>query len=369
LLENLVNVFDVNRALHLHYDIDKSIKIVNEKVKNGNESLIGKSLLDRNSFQQLTSKLIDQIIVVDDVETGISNQTFKDFLKGNQIKAFLLYSVENILPEKIEVPFGLTMICSSIPRMWTSEDIDSFKLIIETATLVYFEVKQRYETEQVKQTFLATLTHDLRSPINAEQKTLEAILSKRFGTSLENFSDFLQDIYKTNEELLRIVNNILSVYHYESGKYELKLESASIGDIINDSVNTMKLLAEDQESEIITNIQEDLPLVMVDKSEITRVINNLIGNAIKHNKKGTNINIESKRIDNEVQVSVSDNGKGIPEGERSKIFRRFPTEKRKIGTGLGLYLSKQIIDAHHGKIWFESEVGKGTTFYFTLPIS
>ncbi|MDD3014046.1 MAG: HAMP domain-containing sensor histidine kinase, partial [Candidatus Gastranaerophilales bacterium] len=195
------------------------------------------------------------------------------------------------------------------------------------------------------------------------------ILSKKFGTSLESFSEFLQDIYRTNEELLRIVNNILSVYHYESGKFELKIESANVNDMINDSVHHMKSLAKDQESEIITNIQENIPAVMVDKSEIIRVITNLISNAIKHNKKGTSIKVEVKRINGKVQVSVSDNGEGIPEEERSKIFRRYPTEKRKIGTGLGLYLSKQIIDAHKGTIWFETKEGKGTTFCFNLSIS
>ena len=261
------------------------------------------------------------------------------------------------------------MLCSSIPRKWTSDEIDSFKLIVDTTTLVYFEIKQRREAEEQRKTFLATLTHDMRSPIIGEQKALEAILSKRLGTSLENYSKFLEDIYMTNDELLRIVENILMSYHYESGRSELKLEQQDIKDIICDAARSMNSLAKDQDSEITTNIQEDLPNISVDKYEINRVIINLLSNAIKHNTKGTSINVTAKKIDNEIQVSVSDNGKGIPESERPSIFQRYPTTKRKIGTGLGLYLSKQIIDAHHGKIWFDTEEEKGTTFYFTLPIA
>ena len=178
-----------------------------------------------------------------------------------------------------------------------------------------------------------------------------------------------RDMYKTNQELLHIVNNILSVYQYESGKSELKLEKVNISDLINESVKSMKPLAQDQKSEIIVDIQSDLPPVTADKGEILRVVNNLVSNAIKHNKEYTNITIRAGKTNDEVQVSVSDNGKGIPESERPNIFQRYPTTKRKIGTGLGLYLSKQIIDAHKGKIWFESEIDKGTTFYFTCPLA
>ena len=261
------------------------------------------------------------------------------------------------------------MICSKIQRIWTSNEIDKLKLIVDTTNLVYQEIMQRKESEELKKTFLATLTHDLRSPLNAEQKALEAILSNKLGTSLDNFCEYLKDIYTTNEELLRIVNNILSVYHYESGKVELILEFADIKSIINSSVRSLMHLAQDQGSDIILNISNDLPLIKIDRDEIYRVITNLLSNAIKHNKKGTHIVISANRTDNEILISVKDNGKGISEEEKLNLFQRYPTTKRKIGSGLGLYLSKQIIDAHHGKIWFTSEEEKGTTFYFTLPLN
>lgn len=185
-----------------------------------------------------------------------------------------------------------------------------------------------------------TLTHDMRGPLISEEKALELIMSKKLGTSLDNFHEYLEDIYKINQEQLRLVNNILSVYHYEEGKYELKFEETNIAELINTSVSSMRSLARDQDSEISVNIQPDLPFIMVDKSEILRVITNLLGNAIKHNKKGTIITVSAQKSNNDVEVFVNDNGSGIPEGEKDKIFQRYPTIKRKIGTGLGLYLSK-----------------------------
>jgi len=271
--------------------------------------------------------------------------------------------------EKKEQIIGTTMICSPIPRIWTSDETDFFKLIVEAVSVIFLEIRQREETEKIRKTFLATLTHDLRSPLNAEQKALEAILAGKFGTSLDNFSEYLNDMYSTNEELLRLVNNILSVYHYESGNCVLNSEPADIKELIEIAVKSIQPLAKDKKINIITSIRSDLPKILLDKDEINRVLVNLISNAVKHNPKGKNINVEAEKIDNEIRISVSDNGSGIHESERSKIFQRYPTEKRKIGTGLGLYLSKQIIDAHNGKIWFTTKEYKGTTFYFTLPIS
>lgn len=227
----------------------------------------------------------------------------------------------------------------------------------------------RKEIEEQRSTFLSTLTHDLRSPLIAEQKAIEAILSGNIGKSLEDFAEYLEDMHRTNEGLLTIVNNMLIADYYEAETIDLELESHNIKDIIAVAVKSMLPLAKDNESEIITEIEPNLPLVKVNATEINRVFINLIGNAIKHNTKGTSIKIAASKKDNAILIAISDKGKGIPESEKDNIFKKYPSTKRKIGSGLGLYLSKQIIDAHNGRIWFETEENKGTTFYFILPTS
>jgi signal transduction histidine kinase/GAF domain-containing protein len=367
ILENLINQFDFDRALHVHYSIEGKMQIKNEKVKDNYELITEQNIPLELNLDEIMLNSQEGMIVRENVASEIKKTIFKDFFDINNIKAFMIYSTESyIYPEQLEKSITSTILMSKTTRLFSSLEVETFKLIIDTTKTVYMEIKQRKETEKIKQTFLATLTHDLRSPINAEQKALEAIIGKKLGTSLDDFSEYLTSIYKTNEELLRIVNNILSVYHYESGHIELKRESVDITNLINDAVKSLIYLAKDQDSEIIEEIEPDLPLIKIDRDEIYRVITNLLNNAIKHNKKGTEIKIKAQKTNDEVIIAISDNGKGIPEEEKSNIFQKYPTKKRKIGTGLGLYLSKQIIDAHKGKIWFETEEKKGTTFYFCL---
>jgi signal transduction histidine kinase len=175
-------------------------------------------------------------------------------------------------------------------------------------------------------------------------------------------------MYSTNEDLLNIINNLLGVYSLELGEKQVEKEFSNINKIINDAIRSIKRLADEKNDKIILSTQEKLSEIKMDPDEIKRVFVNLISNAIKHNPEGISIKISAEQKENEILLSISDNALGIPEPEKELIFQRFPRGKRKIGSGLGLYLSKQIVGLHGGKIWFESEEGKGTTFYFTLPI-
>jgi len=369
LLEKMLEIFNVERALHLHITQEGHFCVKNEAFKeNGLTSLMNKNIICKNKISSLLSEDNEEVIIINNINSDIEDESIKDALKNYNIQALLIYPAHKTIKSGEEEITSSVMLCSSVPKVWASDEIDSLKLIIDTTYIVYREIMQRQETEEIKRTFLTTLTHDMRSPIIAEQKALEFIISRDKQTPLSEFMEFLDGIYKTNEELLRLVNNILSVYHYESGKFSLNLLPNDINEVIQDVVQVMIPLARSEGFDITLDIQPDIPKIVFDRDEIYRVINNLISNAIKHNRSGTSIKVNAQKLQNYVQVSVQDNGDGIPEEDRPNIFQRYPTTKRKIGTGLGLYLSKQIIDAHNGRIWFESEVNKGTTFYFTLPL-
>ncbi|EKE04717.1 MAG: two-component sensor histidine kinase [uncultured bacterium] len=371
LLVYLTRTFNVKRGLHLHSDEHNNLYVQNEDLQQPEmfKSLYKQVLLSAESTVEL-KPYPTQAIIIYDVAEEIQNTALREYLLSNKIQAIMLYPSAKKAYELLEESVtGTTLITSETPRKWTSDEVDLFKLMIDTVSIIFFEQAQRQELDETRRTFIATLTHDLRSPIIAEQKAIEFITSRDLSTELRNYIEYMQDIYSTNEELLRIVNNMLSVYHYESGKIALTLQAGNIQDTIEAAVRSLKHFAKSQESDITMDIQPDLPLVMMDQTEINRVLVNLISNAIKHNKKGTQIIVAAKKADNEVQVSVSDNGRGIPEESKPKIFQRYPTTKREIGSGLGLYLSKQIIEEHDGRIWFESEVDKGTTFYFSLPVA
>ena len=370
LLNKLVNELDIEAASHLHYTDDGNLFVCDEIIKNNEiETTKNNVIFLENNIRKFLSAAAKQVITVNDVDEEIKDAGLKGYLLSKNIKSFLIYSTSKQFPEKVEeMILGLTMVCSNTPKKWQPDEINFFKLLVDAISLLYLEIVQRKETERIRESFTATLTHDLKSPIMAEQKALEFILSRKPDTHLELFSEYLQDIYKTNEELLRIVRNLLAVYHYESGKVDLNITDCNIKDIINEIVKSLSPLALDMDSKISVYVKENLPHVMADKLEISRVLTNLVNNAIKHTKKGTQITISANKAGDYACISIADNGSGIPESEKNNIFQRYPTAKRKVGTGLGLYLSKQIVEAHKGKIWFKSEEGVGTTFFFTLPL-
>lgn len=228
--------------------------------------------------------------------------------------------------------------------------------------------------EQIKElmssrdTFIASLSHDLKSPIFSEQKIIEFILMDRDAIKISDFIEYIEEMYKINDEVLRIVDNILTGYHLDSEKFELELVPANVNSIIKGAAKTLKQLAKDENIEISLELDSQIPLVNIDEDMVRRVIVNLASNAIKHSRNSKELKISTFRTASEIKISVQDFGKGIPKEDQKNIFQKYPTVKRKIGTGLGLYISKQIIDAHQGKIWFESEEEKGTTFFFTLPL-
>lgn len=219
-----------------------------------------------------------------------------------------------------------------------------------------------------RDTFIAALSHDLKSPIFAEQKIIEFILMDRDAIKISDFIEYMEEMYKTNEEVLRIVNNLLTVYHLDSKEFKLTLSPVNVNALVRDAAKTLGHLAKAEDIMIKTHLDPQVPLLNADEDMIKRVIVNLVSNAIKHSKNSAEVKISTCREAKCIKVIVQDFGKGIGLDDQKNIFQKYPTVKRKVGSGLGLFISKQIIDAHKGKIWFESGVEKGTSFIFTLPI-
>jgi signal transduction histidine kinase len=367
---SLADLYKVNKVINLHLDSSGEYVVIYEALKNSKSALLGTTLFKPKSFKKMADFMENSIVIINDTDQ-IEDNELKSLLNKNDIRAFMLYPVEELFPikgeRKIEQRF---VVCSDIPRKWSSQDIETLKLIIGTLTVIYTDIRGRKEVKEIEETFTASLVHDLKSPIYAEQKALEFLMSRKADTTIKSITPYLHDMYLTNEELLRLITNLLTVYSMDLGQHEIKKESANINKIIDDAIRTIKPFADDNESKITKNIQKKLMDIYIDPDEIKRVCVNLISNAITHNAKGVEINILAKKKEDEILVSISDNGVGISEAEKANIFQKYRTTKRNIGSGLGLYLSKQIIEHHHnGKMWYKSEEGKGTTFYFTLPLT
>ncbi len=232
------------------------------------------------------------------------------------------------------------------------------------------DVTVQKETERLRDDFIATLTHDMRTPLLAQIQTLKFFLEGAIGELDDKQTVLLSTMLQSNEDLLGLVNALLEVYRFESGKLELCKTKFSVIDLVKQCYAELKPLAEKKnlKFELIFEL-DDNTIINADRAEIKRVITNLCGNALNYTNKDGEIKVLVKAQNGDLIFSVCDNGNGIPQADIPNLFKRFSqgtAKKRSTGTGLGLYLSRQIIEAHNGKIWVDSKVDKGSEFSFLL---
>ncbi len=234
------------------------------------------------------------------------------------------------------------------------------------------DVTYQKETERLRDDFIATLTHDLRTPLLATISGLDFILDKSLGEINEKQNNLFCAMKKSSEDMLGLVNALLEVYRYEAGKTYLCKTKFDIVKLTNECVNELELLAQKSKIDLIIDSTEAELFVNADKNEIRRVVTNLIGNAIKHSQKSSCVKINIKKSKKDLIFDVIDDGIGLSKEDCDKLFNRFSqgtNQKRSSSTGLGLYLSRQIIEAHNGKIYVDSELNKGSRFGFELKNS
>lgn len=228
------------------------------------------------------------------------------------------------------------------------------------------------ETQRLRDDFIATLTHDLRTPLLATISGLDFILDKSLGDVNEKQNNLFVAMKKSSEDMLGLVNALLEVYRYEAGMTFLCKTKFDILKLALECKEELLALAQKANIEIQIECQEDELFVNADKNEIRRVLINLIGNAIKHSQNSTFVKVKILKEDKNLKVEVIDNGVGLSEEDCTKLFNRFSqgtNQKRSCSTGLGLYLSRQIVEAHNGKIYVNSQLDKGSTFIFELKNS
>ena len=228
------------------------------------------------------------------------------------------------------------------------------------------------ESEKRKEMFVATLTHDLKTPIRAEYRVLEQLRDCRYGPVTAEQQEVIRELIKSNRYKHHMVDNLLGSYQFEDMSTLLSCELIDINNLIQDSVRgDLKQLAEEKHHTIRLELAEDLPRLRLDPLEIQRVLYNLVQNAILYTPTSGTITISTERREQRVWVSVEDTGPGIEPEKLELLFQPYATATKKlrqVGTGLGLYLSKQIVEAHEGYIGVDSMMGQGSRFFFNLPV-
>ena len=234
---------------------------------------------------------------------------------------------------------------------------------------VLHDVTLEKELDKMKEEFLHSITHDLRNPLGSIVGFLEFLRKGVVGVLNPQQKGMVESMLKSANRLMTLVNNILDVAKMEaSGKLEMTLKESSVAGLASHSLEILEALAQRRGITLELQSPEEFT-IPVDANQIERVIANLVGNAIKFAPDDGKVSVRIEDKGGEILVCVEDNGPGIPPTHLTKIFEKFeqvPGQKRG-GTGLGLTICKRFVEEHLGRIWVESELGKGARFYFTLP--
>lgn len=258
-------------------------------------------------------------------------------------------------------------------------------LVLEVTTAPFFQGKDKLGSliilhnitrekliERMKTEFVSLSAHQLRTPLAAIKWTLKLFLEGDLGQLTKEQREFLEKTYKSNERMISLINDLLNVTRIEEGRYVYQSLFYDICDVTQSVIDLFKEEIKTKSIQVEFKKPEDLPKILMDQEKIKLVIENFIDNAIKYTFPGGKVTISVIRGKNEIEVRVQDTGVGIPKDQQLRVFSRFFRGSNVLrmdteGSGLGLFLAKNIIEAHGGRIGFESESGKGSTFYFTLP--
>ncbi len=244
----------------------------------------------------------------------------------------------------------------------------------ELSQTAYEEMK---EVDRVKSQFLANMSHELRTPLNSIIGFSRVILKGIDGPVNETQKQDLNAIYNSGQHLLTLINNILDLSKIEAGKMELQITELNLSDLVNGVMSTAVGLVKDKPIRLSHDIPSNLPTVQADQTRVRQILLNLVSNAAKFTEKGTitvtAVSVVSPVGKQEVMITIADTGAGIAQADLGKLFQPFsqvddlPTRKTG-GTGLGLSICRSMVEMHGGRIGvLQSEPGKGSTFYFTLP--
>lgn len=303
------------------------------------------------------------------ISSQFSNKNFVEILKQHNQKdaVDLLLSFSAIDDKQISFRVLIdnkTHTKTTVSKIFADGKTSGYLIIMDDRT-------EEVKIEEQRDQFIETLTHDLKTPVRAEKRALELLYDGSFGELNQDQKDIIKEILNSSRYMMRMTNNILIKYKIDNGKFKIFKRSYSIKQTLQSCLDGLKYMfeSENQTVKIVSNIKNEM--FDYDEREIKRVLVNLIANASEYSRANTNITITLEEDKQNLKLSVQDEGIGISQEQLKVIFdeeQSFKPRFKKVGSGLGLFITKKIMEAHNGDILVESKQGKGSTFTLLIPI-
>ncbi len=340
---------------------------------------------ERNKTQEIITSFTDGLLVFDKenhlslinpqaegflgtkkekvVEKSTSSLSRIPEMKG--LMSLINKDIKGLFRKELKIRENFVLEVSTIPLMIKEKKIGNL--------VVLHDVSREKMIERMKTEFVSISAHQLRTPLSAIKWTLKMLLDEDLGKITLEQREFIQKTYASNERMIALINDLLSVTRIEEGRYLYRPVLSDIKAIVQFVINSYKEEAAKRNISLkIKKTKEKLPKILLDVEKIKLAIQNIIDNAIKYTPSGGKVTVTLKYDKKEVIISIEDTGVGVPKDQQERIFTKFFRGVNVIrmetdGSGLGLFIAKNIIEAHGGRIRFESKENKGTTFWLSLP--
>ncbi len=389
-------LFDITEIKKFREELEGKVKIRTKELEDSRKALINmledveeareKTEEEKNKTLAVITNLADGLLVFDATNNlSIVNPQAEEFFK---VKSKDL--IDKSILELTKIPeFSplVRILGKEIKEIYRRELTVRKDLTLEMSTVSLIREKEKLGTliilhnitreklvEKMKTEFVSLSAHQLRTPLSSIKWALKMLLDGDIGKITEEQRDFIKKTYQSNERMIALINDLLDVTRIEEGKYLYNPVFTQIENIIQSVINYYQREIKRKKIKFeFKKAQKKFPKLKIDVEKMKVAIGNLLDNAIRYTQVGGTVTFFLDCVKNKVEFSIHDTGIGISIDQQERIFTKFfrganAVQMETEGTGLGLYIAKNIIEAHNGKIWFKSNPKKGTTFYFNLPV-